>query len=203
MISHADRVGILIFAKIPGLGIAKSRIAKTEGPEKADHIYRELLEHTSKIVANYDYHVAFSGDESHDPLESYFPHASSFIKQVEGSLGEKLNHAFQHLFSISYDVVFAIGCDSPTLTIQDFESAITKCKSQNDVILGPTEDGGYYLAGGTKKCLPIFSANQWSTPKLLDETLTIANKNKLSFHLLPVRYDIDLIDDYKRWKQEK
>jgi len=80
------------------------------------------------------------------------------------------------------------------------ESAFTALEEGADVVLGPAHDGGYYLAGCTRRGECIFDAHGWGTPDLLEETIKIVRASGLTAHFLPPRGDIDTLDDYHTWK---
>lgn len=199
--AHDKRIAVVLFAKVPGLGIAKSRIAAQSDARTAARVYGELLEVMSDVLRGQNYHVSFTGSDSPGPLRELFSDAASFFPQPEASLGERLQAAMRRMLDDGSSAVIAIGCDCPTLTRGDIELARHALLSGVDVVLGPAEDGGYYLAGCTAAGAAIFSARQWSSPGLLGETLGIVRRTQLAYQLLETRADIDTLTDYLRWKE--
>ena len=192
---------IVIFAKVPGMGTAKSRIAATHGPEKAAEIYDELLAITADTVKGLPYHVAFTDGDNCGPLKNIFSDAVSFFSQDGTSLGERLTNAFMHLFNKGYEHVIAIGTDCPALTSAVIENSLSFLENGSDTIIGPAHDGGYYIVGCTKKGIEIFSVKKWSSPDLLKETMNIIKTKSLTTHLLNTLTDIDYMEDYLSWKK--
>ncbi len=192
---------VLVFAKIPGLGIAKSRIAATEGPLRAAEIYNELLHVTAGQVHTVPHAVAYTGSDAPGELKSIFPSAFAFIPQEGKDLGRRLRSAFEHLFDRGTRCVIAVGCDCPLMHPDDLISALRSLESGYDVVLGPSEDGGYYLTGCTRRALDIFSAVSWGSAMLLRETYDIIERNGFRSTELRTLYDIDTMEDYRRWKQ--
>lgn len=193
---------ICIFAKIPGNGTAKTRIAKTEGAEKAAEIYQELLAITADIVAEFPYHVAYSDSTDYKPLKKTFKRSNSFFAQTGETLGDRLANSFTYLFNTGYSHICAIGTDCPTLSPHDITQAFFLLEHGFDTVIGPAHDGGYYLIACNRNSLDIFSATQWSSPSLLDETVEILESGSLRYRLLKPRFDIDHMEDYLQWKKE-
>ncbi len=192
---------MVVFAKVPGIGIAKSRIAETQGKEKAAQVYEELLNRTAETVRDLPYHIAYTGDEDYGSLLDIFPQAQTFFMQNGETLGDRLYNAFNNLFETGHSHVCAIGTDCPTLSKRDLGMTFFLLKNDIDTVIGPAHDGGYYLIAGNKKSLAAFSATQWSTPELFDETVNILEAQSLMYHLLKPRSDIDYIEDYLQWKK--
>jgi len=194
---------LIIFAKVPGLGLAKSRIAATTGKEKAACIYRELLSITASLAPPFPHVISFAGAPTAGPLKSLFPHALSFDPQPDAGLGERLHDAFSRYFSRGYRSICAIGTDCPAISSCDITKAFTELEKGTHAVLGPASDGGYYLIGLDQNALSVFQATQWSQAGLLKETMSILQKEKQSFYLLRELSDIDTYNDYRIWKGEK
>ena len=114
-------------------------------------------------------------------------------------LGERLSGAFEQLFSLGYGQVVAIGADSPTLPSEYIERAFELlARAENDLILGPSADGGYYLIGMKDPHPSLFLGLTMGTEKVLSETLERASQANLRASLLPPWYDVDTPDDIKR-----
>jgi len=195
-----EKAATVVFAKVPGLNIAKSRIASIYGKKRAETIYRELLDKTASNVSGLDYHVTFTGSEIPGDLKSFFFDAKTFFHQDGTSLGVRLHNAFMHLFNHGYVSVVAIGCDCPFADQHTITTAHRYIQTGYDIAIGPAEDGGYYLIGTSIGGVRIFEATQWGLPDLFNETKQLAKAYSLSYHLLPTTYDIDTMEDYKRWK---
>ncbi|MBD3347527.1 MAG: DUF2064 domain-containing protein [Chitinivibrionales bacterium] len=192
---------LVVFAKTPGTGDAKTRIAETEGRETADRIYDELLTITGNVASNFHYHVAYTGDNSPDTLRPYFDRAASFFAQSGETLGDRLRNAYLHLIEQGYRYIITIGVDCPTLVPEDIREAFVYLEQDIATAFGPATDGGYYLVGANPESLDIFSAKNWSASNLLTETLTIVYSRGYSCHILQPRADIDTMEDYVRWKE--
>ncbi|MDG2431325.1 TIGR04282 family arsenosugar biosynthesis glycosyltransferase [Flavobacterium sp.] len=185
---------ILIFTRNPELGKVKTRLAATIGDENALEIYIQLLEHTKKVAleTSYDRQVLYSVAINHDDMWE----ATAFQKklQVGTDLGERMHNAFQGGFDAGYEKIVIIGSDLIALESADIDKAMQKL-DDNDIVIGPAEDGGYYLLG--MKNIPdnIFKNKEWGTDTVLKDTLLdIAS---LNYHLLEEKNDIDTYEDIK------
>jgi rSAM/selenodomain-associated transferase 1 len=199
--SILHRTALIVFAKVPGSS-AKTRIAATEGPEMARRIYGKLLRKTAESLSSLPYHVAYANANDPGELGGIFDDAISFFQQGPGDLGERLLAACSRFFIKGYDRFCIIGSDCPGLAEQDIVDAATALENGADVVLGPAEDGGYYLVCIEVKGLAVFQAKQWGSAGLLEETLRIAKSNHLKTSLLAPKFDIDTIGDYKRWRPQ-
>ncbi len=133
--------------------------------------------------------------------------SSDFIQSIEqknfesfeqqgDDLGQRMFHYFQTAFENGAQKVVLIGTDSPSLPLSFLEEAFTSL-DQNQVVLGPSNDGGYYLIGLSSFVPDIFENVAWSSEQVLEQTLDCLEKSeKLSVtHLLPMWYDIDQKSD--------
>lgn len=192
---------VVVFAKLPEAGTAKTRIAAGEGREGADAVYAELLAATAHSVASLPHYVAYADGEGPGELRRLFPKAAGFIPQEGGTLGARLRNVFLRLYAGGAERICAIGCDCPYLDAAGIREAFGHLAAGAQVVMGPAEDGGYYLVGCSREGLPVFSATLWGTRHLLDETLRIVEEHGLSCSLLATLSDIDTMKDYRRWKE--
>lgn len=185
---------ILLFTRNPELGKVKTRLAASIGNENALEIYITLLEHTKKVAleTSYDKRVLYSEEVNFTDMWD----SSKFQKklQIGSDLGERMHNAFQEGFKDGYEKIVIVGSDLIALESTDITAAM-KHLEDNDIVLGPAEDGGYYLLGMKKIPQNIFSNKDWGTDSVLEDTLIdIAS---LKYHLLQEKNDIDTYDDIK------
>ena len=185
---------LLIFTRNPELGKVKTRLAKTVGDKTALDIYLFLLQKTKEVTKNIscDKTVYYSEKIIEDDLwnRSNYQKREQFGKD----LGEKMKNAIEDGFKKKYTKIIVIGSDlfdlKPSLINDAFEKL-----DNNDVIIGPAADGGYYLIGLKKLHLKIFENKNWGTSTVREDTLK--NLEKVNVHLLPMLNDIDVIEDIK------
>lgn len=186
---------LIIFVRKPEFGKVKTRLAATAGNEKALSIYKELLQHTFEITSAIDadkFVFYFDKIEKTDLWN-----AKNFFKRVQPNddLGGKMKAAFNELFKEGYEKLIIIGSDCFELTTEIIEDAFESL-NQNDLVIGPANDGGYYLLGMKKMHGFIFENKQWSTETVYNETMLQLKKNNFSFFVLPTLTDVDTEEDW-------
>ncbi len=191
---------LIIFAKNPELGKVKTRLAKTIGDKQALMIYLKLLEHTHAIADKVfaDKAVFYSEKvQDFDILDYYkFP---KFLQKGD-TLGERMDRAVGQAFGQFYEKVIVIGSDCYELTSEIIEDAIEALDNHN-VVLGPANDGGYYLIGMDRHYAHLFKNKTWSTSDVLLDTILDLKQLKLSYHLLPTLTDVDKEEDLGELRQ--
>lgn len=192
---------LIIFVKNPILGQAKTRLAATLGKEKALMIYEKLLEKTHQETFGLacDKKVYYHAFVPENDLWSEGEYHKAL--QIEGSLGEKMAAAFQEAFQSGYYKVVIIGSDCYDLTSNHLQLAFDKL-NEADAVLGPSQDGGYYLLGMKTFARELFENIAWSTSSVSQETLkTLKTLNK-TVALLPELNDVDEAEDLGPWAED-
>jgi hypothetical protein len=194
------KTALIVFTRNPELGQCKTRLAKTLGNQSALDIYKYLLQHTANVTkqVNADRYVFYSVDINQDDIWN----TTHFIKRLQKGkdLGERMHNAFEELFISGYKKVIIIGSDLLDLNADIIENAIATL-DHNDLVLGPAEDGGYYLLGLKKLYPELFKNKAWGTETVREDTLADL-KNKTVSLLKPLN-DIDTFDDMKHYNQLK
>jgi rSAM/selenodomain-associated transferase 1 len=189
---------LIIFAKAPIPGQVKTRLCPPLTPDEAASLHGsvvlDMLER-SRNASALDRFVACAPSPDHvffKILEER--HGVRLIAQTGDDLGDRMARAFADVFALGYRQVLVIGTDLPTLPGSVFGEAVTVLAA-HDVVLGPALDGGYYLIGLRKPSPGLFAGIPWSTDRVLPLTQQKAAALGLSIALLPVRRDIDTVDD--------
>ena len=191
---------IVIFAKVPGTGRPKMRIASEAGRPRANAIYEELLRATARIVGGRVHFVSYTGGSDPGGLRSFFSRARGFIPQDELPMGQRMETALLEVRKKGYDALCALGTDCPYVEGRDLDKAFMLLERGRDLVIGPAEDGGYYLIALKEPACGVFSVEGFGGSTLLGETLAwVAEKERLC-DLLDSRRDIDTLEDYKVWK---
>jgi uncharacterized protein len=114
------------------------------------------------------------------------------LPQRGDKFGERLYFAVEDLVKCGFDSVCLIDSDSPTVPPENFAEAVGLLSTSEDrVVLGPSDDGGYYLIGVKKPHLHLFEQIDWSTERVLNQTIERASEIGLDVQLLPTGYDVD------------
>ena len=183
---------LLIFTRNPEFGRVKTRLATTVGPKAALEIYKFLLTHTHKVTApvKAEKHVYYSENISEDDL--WKPPTYKKKLQKGPHLGARMQHAFKQGFKEGFSNIIVIGSDMYHISSEEIDQAF-KTLEAHDFVIGPAQDGGYYLLGMRKMFPPLFKNKAWGTPTVLKDTLTdLDTKNT---YLLPEKNDVDYYED--------
>ena len=183
--------------KVPKPGFVKTRLAKDIGNEKACYIYRQLVEKTVQTIiqTSIDFEIHYTPKNDLMFLESWLGIDLIYFPQSEGELGEKMNYSMDKVFQKGYQKVVLVGSDIPGLTENIFINAFANM--YGNPVLGPTNDGGYYLIGSDKDNYhsSFFNEIQWSTSFVLDQTISQMAKKGYSPNFMTVLNDVDTIND--------
>lgn len=191
---------VLVFVKEPSPGRVKTRLAHAIGAKAAAELYRllteEVLRRTAPVGSEYQRLLFFAPPQAGPAMASWLP-GETLIAQVEGDLGARMAGAFEEAFRRGAQRALLIGTDVPGLSrellIEGFASL-----EDHDLVLGPAQDGGYYLAGLDRPQPALFRSVAWSTPSVLGATVERAGVLGLSVRLLETLGDVDTVADLRR-----
>jgi uncharacterized protein len=193
---------LIVVAKRPAPGKTKTRLSPPLTPELASALYESFLFDTldqMRQVAD-SHHVIAYLDE-----RDYFKRVApdfELIPQEGHDLGERLDRALTSYLSRGYQRVVIMDSDSPTLPPDYLSQAFHVLSDGADVVLGPCEDGGYYLIGIKEPRPRLLREVQMSTPRVMAETIVLAKEEGLNLVTLPTWYDIDDIASLSRLIKE-
>lgn len=182
---------IIVFAKNPELGKVKTRLAKTIGVHKALKIYHQLLQKTASVLSTIDCTVCVYKTDNKENIPAFDNLAIRQVLQQGDDLGERMLRAFDENFS-QYSPIIFIGTDLWTLEAEDILTSLHALKT-HDVVLGPSEDGGYYLLGLKHPLPALFKNKQWGTSTVFNDTRNDIQDEKV--YLLSLKNDIDMYVD--------
>ena len=193
--NHSDAL-LLLFVKHPVAGKAKTRLAKSIGNEKALVVYRKLLTYTCEIAKQLHVNkVVFYGNQI--PESDLWSEAGFARYEQHGeTLGDRMENAFLWGFEQGYKQIIIIGSDCADIDSTLLEDAFSQLDN-HDFVMGPANDGGYYLMGMNALFSPVFQNKNWSTESVLQDTLRDLEAGNKSYFLLPVKTDIDTVEDLK------
>lgn len=187
---------LLLFAKYPEPGRVKTRLARTVGADQAARLYREMIEtvirKTKPLDGGYKRVLCFDPPEREDDFGKWFP-LLEVRPQSRGDLGQRMSTAFQESFATGSNRVVLIGTDCVDVDRSLVSDAFDRLDhDKTDLVLGPAEDGGYYLIGMKRHHFPLFEKMPWSTASVFDETLQKASRLNLTIVLLKTLADLDV-----------
>ena len=146
--------------------------------------------------------ICFEGD-SKQKMRQWLGSGEILSRQVSGNLGERMQAAFLDAFQTGANRVVLIGTDIPQVRTDHLEQAFDAL-AKNDLVIGPSTDGGYWLIG-TNRPVDLFKGIQWSTDAVFGQTLALAKEQGLRAKALSPLKDIDTVEDLKQvlpgWKE--
>ena len=195
---------IIIMTKVPSAGNVKTRLqpflSADECAALSKAFLRDAVNKAKTICENVI--LAYSPPAEINALRNILPSQKTFIEQTGKDLGEKMFNAFEFVFEQKTDAVVMIGTDSPTFPADFIEQAFEFLETNSDVVLGKTEDGGFYLIGLRQLPERIFETVAWSSPETFEQIFE--NIHRLDLHLreVPSWYDVDEQADFETLKKE-
>lgn len=188
---------LLIFMKNPIPGKVKTRLAQDLGNEKAVEFYKKLLAITKEATDTCDadkwlcYGDFINHEDDWSPIEYH-------KKLQQGDdLGQRISSFFNKGFDEGYKNIVIIGSDCPELVTWDLDNAFALL-DEKDAVIGPANDGGYYLLGLSKN-VNLFSNKSWSTESVYSDTIQEMQSLNLSFEELEEKIDLDTVEDLKNF----
>ena len=192
---------LIIFVKNPELGKVKTRLAASVGDETALAIYYQLLRKTREVTEPIPVDKVVYYSERTDPNDLWENDYYQKACQQGADLGERMKNAFQKSFSEGYERVCIIGSDCMEISSSLIKQAFEKLQN-SDAVIGPSQDGGYYLLGMNQFIPQLFENKAWSTDAVFSATLDDLNALSLNHCELPVLSDIDTAEDLGDWFSE-
>lgn len=189
---------LILFVKAPRPSFAKTRLAATLGADAAAAAYRSLVDQLVRQLAPLpDVELRFSPDDAEGETNQWLRSAWTSSPQGEGALGLRLQRSFAQAFENGATRVVVIGSDCPHVTPADIKEAWLLL-ARHDVVLGPATDGGYWLVGLRSHQPALFESIDWSTERVLAQTLRRADELRLSYKLLQEYADIDTGEAWRK-----
>lgn len=190
---HENGNALIVVAKRPVPGNTKTRLSPPLSPRQASELYECFLMDTLAQIRQV---------EAVERVIAYLPgHARGYfhclapdfqLVQQEGpDLGARLDHALTSYLSRGYEYAVIMDSDSPTLPAAHLSRAFATLSDGADVVLGPCEDGGYYLIGCSQPIPRLLRDVHMSTPSVAADTIRLANEAGLNLVQLPTWYDVD------------
>lgn len=190
---------VAVLARHPVTGRVKTRLSPALPAAHAAALYAALLADTLDAAMGSRAQAREVWWADRDDGRSAFALPAAFTprQQPDGDLGARLAAASAALLATPGTRAVIIGSDAPALSSAHLDAAFAALDS-HDVVLGPADDGGYWLIGLAKPAPPLFAAMAWSTPGVLAETRARAEREGLSVALLPAMADLDTPADLAR-----
>ncbi len=202
---------VIIFTRFPEAGTTKTRLIALLGSEKAARLQKVM---TEKLFAAAEaipatlgsrLTICFSGGSK--TLMAAWLGNHRYLKQKGETLGDKMEHAFREVFKEGAEQAILVGSDIPSIDTPLLSRAVVLVQ-ENEVVIGPTWDGGYYLIGFNKTHAKeiysaIFHDIAWSSESVFETTMQKLTALKIAPVVLPRQHDIDVPEDLQfvaQWK---
>ena len=200
---------LVLMAKAPLPGQVKTRLIGALAAEDVADLYAAFLSDTFALMEEIADEreelrlvLCYTPEGAEEAFEKVEREGSLMLAQRGATLGERLQNCFGDLFELGYFSVVVLGGDSPTLPGENVWAAFESLTADNQVVIGPAEDAGYYLIGMRKLHQPLFQDIPWSTQEVLAITHQRARGLGLELIELPSWYDVDTPADLERLRQE-
>lgn len=190
---------IICFTRVPRPGQTKTRLLPILSGEQCAALHTAFLRDLNALYTGLDCDViiSYAPDPDRSALEEVFPAAAAFWPQQGEDLGQRMHNAFCRAFQKGYAAVVLTGSDLPELDPSRLAKAFTALET-NDVVLGPTSDGGYYLIGMKAPCAQVFQGHQYGGATVWESTMAAIAAANLTVAAAPGLDDVDTPEDLLR-----
>jgi len=195
---------LLVVAKQPAAGQTKTRLCPPLTGAAAAALYAYFLRDTLDLmrqVPDVGRGIVYFPEAALDYFSALAPDMQLSLQQGTG-LGERLDHLLTAALEAGASQAIVMDSDSPTLPADYLVQAFDALAGPSDVVLGPCEDGGYYLIGLKRPQPRLLREIQMSTAYVVRDTLTLAEQLGLQVALLPTWYDVDTVAELDRLRAE-
>jgi len=185
---------LVLLTRYPVAGQAKTRLIPALGADGAAAVHRRLAERTVAVMreSGLPMEIRFTG-ATESEFRSWLGEGPAYAAQGGGDLGDRLRAA------IGMPPVIFVCTDCPDLTAARLEQAAATLTNDDSVVIGPAEDGGYWLIGIAARHDFLFTDMDWGTGTVLRETLARLDRRNVELAMLETLADCDRPEDLRRW----
>ncbi len=203
MLSNKNKTAIAIFVKTPELSPVKTRLGGEIGLKKAGEFYKLSIQKIRKeieLLLNEikfgEVDVYWSLSEAFTPLHALKWNDHKRIHQKGEGLGEKISSVYNGLIDKGYKKVILLGGDSPQLSYKDYLSWVTQPLFDNEYMIGPADDGGFYtFVSGAPISQELWCSVEYSQDNTALSLIEVLESNKFITQKLPPTFDVDYKTD--------
>jgi rSAM/selenodomain-associated transferase 1 len=198
-----EKRALIVFVRLPRVGEVKTRLGGRIGMREAAAAYKHFAQHAFELADDLEsirveVYVFYAPEAKEEEIRAWIQRPFIYVQQEGRTLGARMQRAFDTTFARGSLRTVIIGTDVPELDAHTLRFAYSRLSS-HDVVLGPSSDGGYYLLGMNAPTKNLFDGIEWSTVNVLQQTLSCAERLRLSYTLLPEFADIDTEEDFKKY----
>ena len=186
---------VILFTRVPRPGQTKTRLLPVLTPEQCADLHWAFLKDFADLYRDLDAHlfVAYTPDPDWELLKAVFPGAG-YLPQKGADLGERMYRCLRKVLALDYESVILTGSDLPMMTAAHLKSGFDALEEQ-DIAMGPTSDGGYYLIGMKLPCREVFRIEGYGGASVFENTVAAAKNAGLSVGLALPCDDVDTPED--------
>ena len=192
----AGLCALAIMTKAPRAGAVKTRLQPPLTSAEAAKLNICFLRDIGATISEAGEHSkgvgVFTPARSEKEYADILPPDFDLLPQRGDGFGERLINAAADLLQVGFESCCLINSDSPTATVEAFREAVAQLQgADNRIVLGPSDDGGYFLIGMRKLHRRLFQEIDWSTERVFAQTVEHASEIGLEVHVLPSCFDVD------------
>ena len=189
---------LVVMARYPQPGTVKTRLAASIGAAEAATLYRAFLQDLgSRLSAHSSWLLHWAFEPASSAFRAELAADDDAFAQSDGDLGARMQAAMTRVLAAGARSVVLIGSDVPHIPLGTVEEAFRRLAAGADLVLGPAQDGGYYLIGA-RSAPPVFDGVRWGSADVLAATLAAARRASIEPQLLEELYDVDDLADAAR-----
>lgn len=197
---------IIIFTRVPVPGQTKTRLMPFLTGTECAELHKMFIRDIYQVCCNAqgDILIFHTPEDYEQVLKNLISENHMFLSQSGKDLGKRMKNAFETTFHLGYEKVILIGTDIPQITVDILNRAFGAL-DENDIVINPTMDGGYYLIGMTQEHEEIWNIKSYGTDTVLHDTLQQLRQTELKVAVGRVCSDIDtkeeLVELYRELKR--
>jgi rSAM/selenodomain-associated transferase 1 len=193
---------ILLFVKYPNNGAVKTRLAESVGERTASALYQCFVDDILTTLSGINAQILICYYPVHlkDKMVTWLGSQYGYIPQIGESLGERLQYCCNMSLNEGAEKIIVLASDIPEISEEIIKKAFSQLED-NDMVIGPSDDGGYYLIGFRKKSYDnnIFEDISWSSRLVFKETLDKMDGYQKRYFILDTLNDMDTIGDIRKF----
>jgi hypothetical protein len=190
-VSVTGRPVIAVMARVPQRGAVKTRLAAQVGPDLAVELHAAFLGDLDERLDKEGHPTIWFQWPAEPLLRPWVPRALAIHPQRGDDLGERMAAAFADTFAMGHAPVVMLGADAPHFPVARVAESLGALASGREIVLGPAEDGGYYLIGLRRPIVEVFREIPWGTRMVYETTLQRLTTLGITPDVLPPCFDID------------
>lgn len=206
-----SRSAIAVMARAPSAP-GKTRLAPHHSESRLQALRAALLADTLLVINEWareaadpdvDPFLVFTPEDAEPEMALVAAGTFQLVRQQGADLGERMQSVFEELLGRrGYGSAILVGSDLPLLSADHISDARDTLAAHGGVVLGPADDGGYYLIGMRAAHAGLFDAIEWGTSRVLSGTLRNAERRGVEVHLIRSAFDLDTIEDLQRLERD-